>query len=347
MRRRDGLTLLELLVVVAIAGVLVALLLVGVQKARAAAARLHCAGNLRQIGLAAHHYHDSHGRLPPGYLGPSPGKNASVPDLYFEGQWVGHLPLLLPYLEQEALFRSLRVDFRPEAVSPTKWFWAAAVAQAGPPHEANYSAAMQQPKVFRCPSAPEFTPPANDPSTFGGGTLLGLHVYNDKAGCRTVGWRDEYGKAANFRPLGRTNYAGVAGCGLGNHPTLGLYEGVYTNRTQHHLTAGIPDGTSNTLLYGETCGSHWQSDPDTTDLSWVAAGGLGTYLGLREGRAALTIGFGSYHAGGVQFCFADGSVRAVRSGKTTWTGVGAPPSSPDWRALQELAGRRDGAVAGP
>ena len=96
---RNAFTLVELLVVIAIIGILIALLLPAVQAARESARRAHCSNNLRQLGVAAHHYHDTHKHLPPavGYYPSS--KNGVIGTYHFH---------LLPFLEQGNLYdRSL------------------------------------------------------------------------------------------------------------------------------------------------------------------------------------------------------------------------------------------------
>jgi prepilin-type N-terminal cleavage/methylation domain-containing protein/prepilin-type processing-associated H-X9-DG protein len=91
-------TLVELLVVMAIIGVLLALILPAVQRVRAAALRAQCLNNLRQLGLALHEYHDSQGTLPTGVVNRSP--KSQYPLLGWEAR-------LLPYLEKDALWQQI------------------------------------------------------------------------------------------------------------------------------------------------------------------------------------------------------------------------------------------------
>jgi prepilin-type N-terminal cleavage/methylation domain-containing protein/prepilin-type processing-associated H-X9-DG protein len=94
-RKRTAFTLVELLVVIAIIGVLIALLLPAVQSARESARRASCANNLHQIGLALQSFHNDHKKLPP--------------SRYFNG-YPTWFAIVLPYVEEQNLGRLWRLD---------------------------------------------------------------------------------------------------------------------------------------------------------------------------------------------------------------------------------------------
>lgn len=110
LRRKPGFTLVELLVVIAIIGVMVGLLLPAVQAARESARRMQCSNNLKQLGLAAHNFHDTYGRIVnggrDGYL--TDAVTACCNSLSLEGwNWTFHL---LPYLEQQNVYDMGDID---------------------------------------------------------------------------------------------------------------------------------------------------------------------------------------------------------------------------------------------
>jgi len=108
-RRRSAFTLIELLVVIAIIAILIGLLLPAVQKVREAAARMQSSNNLKQITLAAHSCHDQHDRLPP-VCGVFPGNALNAANLSPPAQEGSCLYFLLPFVEQDNLYRSMFVS---------------------------------------------------------------------------------------------------------------------------------------------------------------------------------------------------------------------------------------------
>jgi prepilin-type N-terminal cleavage/methylation domain-containing protein/prepilin-type processing-associated H-X9-DG protein len=112
--RGAGFTLVELLVVMAIIGVVIALAIPAVQRARDLAARAECGNNLRQIALALHSFHANQRRLPPGV------SFQAGADPY---PWMTWLTRILPYVEQSSLWALTE-----EAYVKDRWF------ENNPPH---------------------------------------------------------------------------------------------------------------------------------------------------------------------------------------------------------------------
>lgn len=134
---RLGFTLVELLVVITIIGILTALILPAVLAARESARRMHCANNLKQIGLALHNYHSSHSVFP---MGASLATSALPKATYTWNNWSCHA-LLLPHLEAKPLYDAANFSLAvwPSTVSPLGW-------------AANSTVSETMISMFMCPS---------------------------------------------------------------------------------------------------------------------------------------------------------------------------------------------------
>ena len=100
---RAAFTLIELIIVIAIMGILAAFLFVAVQQSRAAASRIECQVHLKQIGLALHAYHGNHQTLPPGM---------SLNIDHGAYPYMSWNIRILPYIEQSSLFRDVQAAYK-------------------------------------------------------------------------------------------------------------------------------------------------------------------------------------------------------------------------------------------
>ncbi len=131
-RRLRAFTLIELLVVIAVIGVLVALLLPAVQAAREAGRRMRCSNNLRQLGLAAHLYHNTNKSFPPGFMAVNHMGEIS-------GGWAWGV-FLMPFIEQCPL---------QDRLSPTDYTLSQVISDP-----ALLPMLQMDLAVFHCPSSP-------------------------------------------------------------------------------------------------------------------------------------------------------------------------------------------------
>jgi prepilin-type N-terminal cleavage/methylation domain-containing protein len=346
--RSKAFTLIELLVVIAIIAVLVGLLLPAVQKVREAASRMSCQNNLHQIALAAMNYESAYGHLPAGYLGCLPVGN------WANGQFVGHFPVLLPYLEQNNVYNTIQFNefYNGQSTGPTGNIFDPTLALNiwwSPDNiiypDQNYSVAHDKLKVFLCPSD-QTGDPVNDafganPSAPGScGTLIGNDIWLDTQWVWFGNVSDNWNGAEKDFPMGRTNYGGVAGAygkGTNNLNPLDAYwaqyDGVFADRAQYTI-AGITDGTSNTFMYGETNGRFddiYGGGANCIDKTWFGGFAMITGYGMDQGQGASYYKFSSNHTGIVNFAMCDASVRSISL-------------SIDFFVLQNLAGAHEGNI---
>jgi prepilin-type N-terminal cleavage/methylation domain-containing protein len=360
---RPAFTLVELLVVIAIIVLLMALLLPAVQKVREAANKMLCASNLRQIGIASHNYHNDYSKLPPGYYGPVFAAANNTTFNVARGPWAGCMVPLLPYLEQDNLYKQLWKGTRTYPVpsvqfpaDPAGQGWSCGIGEErdqwwGATDGTNNLQPLTgqvKLKMLKCPSD-------TIDENLAQGAILTMHIAN--------GTYTQVNGAQAMNILGRTSYVGCAGtCGNYDNgttqPTLAQFEGIMVNRSTNTLgQIAVQDGTSNTLMFGEGLGGTGVGVRESA-WSWFGCGAMGTYYGLARSNVPNMNGgagtiptppptnngingqifpvfqdgsawynFSSRHAAVVQFCFGDVSTRGLRFGSTT-TGNTTPGGNP-------------------
>jgi prepilin-type N-terminal cleavage/methylation domain-containing protein/prepilin-type processing-associated H-X9-DG protein len=334
-RLGPGFTLIELLVVIAIIAVLIGLLLPAVQKIREAANRMSCSNNLKQIGLALHNYHDANGSFPPAKINSGsaqdPTQNfyqgTAAAGTYTTRKWSnGQLvakvyshtgfTLLLPYIEQDNLYK--QYDF---TLPSTHESWDGYNNAHVPQDLANYPNGMVGTtneivvgtyiKTYTCPS--DTNPPASDNYSLSGG----YWAYSG-----TNQRRSNY----LFSCLYATDYSS-------SYTPSSSTAGLFGTNSKSRI-ADVKDGTSNTIAVGEArqamCSSYfgprWGAGVHTAVHGYVPdyrfhinypAGSdhsLCYSSNPQIQKLQYAWGFGSWHSGGANFVFADGSVHFLTDG---------------------------------
>lgn len=318
-KRRRGFTLIELLVVIAIIAVLVALLLPAVQQAREAARRTQCKNNLKQLGIAAHNYHETHGSLP---------LNASSSLYGYSAQ-----AQLLPFHEQANL-HSL-IDFTLPA--QTGFPWAPMMNPTVQP------VASRPLNVMLCPSesGSPFYVDSNGDTWAGSNYLLnggsGAGVNYCSRENDGLFWR---GSQTKFRDItdGTTNTVFIAETLFGNRQldTATLQD---AQRQMKRVSGGPPCGPDADTMLGMPATQYEGRRAGAWILSTGYHALLNGYFAPNSESPDMThhgevvSGPRSLHAGGAQAVLCDGSVRFISD-------------SVDLTTFRNAFSRNDGEVLG-
>jgi prepilin-type N-terminal cleavage/methylation domain-containing protein/prepilin-type processing-associated H-X9-DG protein len=292
---RRAFTLIELLVVIAILAILIGLLLPAVQRVREAAARLKCANNLKQMGLAIHGYHDAHQFFPASGWTKAGAGNPG-------GKWHSWRSAILPYVERDDVRRVFDLTFH---------WW------EGP----NLGAAAFPVAMYECPSTPGGTPitsAAAKPSPAPGRPALTFS--------RPLAPTD-YEAVQGVQPASINPHLSVPLYDADNRFSV-------LHRDSKNTMLSIGDGTASTIVVVEAAGRPTvyrgrTARPDLTNdqgIGWVDNEGPFSLDGSAAEGSAEGCGLAcaatmnarndnepySFHPGGVNALFADGHVRFVR-----------------------------------
>jgi prepilin-type N-terminal cleavage/methylation domain-containing protein/prepilin-type processing-associated H-X9-DG protein len=303
-QRRDGFTLIELLVVIAIMAILIGLLLPAIQKVREAAARLQCQNNLKQMALAVHGFENANGFVPYGYY--------LSPQLYENEAWTTPI---LPFMEQDSLYNidpmvscgwntsppstydylfgysNQIVNIIPTFVCPSDprggvqlWQYNAYVNQ--PPASMDYTAISPQPTLFNDPNNGIVNVSGDL-----GGILSNLWTPNQQL----PPWIPPPSGGGSIVPV---TWLSVTD-GMSN--TLMIGERPFPN--SQYL------GSWGGSLQGDTLVGIQGTDPDDTWDGCPSIQPFGSAAGT--GNDCFFNNVSSFHNGGANFAFADGSVHFI------------------------------------